>query len=135
MGPLVDVKALRYAEQPIQRELPAPSSHAGPLAGGLWIAIWSVAAALAVAGVVKHRARLRAQTRARSLEDRDVHRIIATGVYTSNVDEPTDLSRVEEEERRFWAQVQASDGEEPLDIHEPRDEERAPWDASAEKPD
>ena len=123
------VRVLRFSEQASQRELPsAPASHAGPVAGALWMALWASLGALAVVGLVKHRARLRAHTRQRSLEDADVRRIIATGVYTPNVDEPTDLTRVEEEERRFWAQVQAADGSDAPEL----EEERAPWESAAD---
>jgi hypothetical protein len=122
------VKVQRFSEQASQRELPsATQGHAGPVVGALWMALWASLGALAVVGLARHRARLRAHTRQRALEDADVRRIIATGVYTSNVDEPTDLTRVEEEERRFWAQVQAGDGDDPVD---PPETERAPWESA-----
>src|SRR3569832_2340553 len=105
-GPEMVVKVQRFSEQASQRELPsAPQSHAGPVVGAFWMALWASLGAHAVVGLARHRARLRAHTRQRALEDADVRRIIATGVFSSYVDEPTDLTRVEEEERRFWAQV------------------------------
>jgi hypothetical protein len=122
-----EVKIQRFSEQTSQQGLPSSlSKHAGPMVGALWVGLWAMLGALAVVGVVKHRARIRAHTQGRRLDDHDVRRIIATGVYTFNVDEPTDLSRVEEEERRFWAQVQAAEG------GEPEQEERAPWESGAD---
>ncbi len=72
--------------------------------GSIWIIAW--VAACVIAGVAWVRVRLELGRRLRrdaALTDADVRAIIETGVLAPE-DEPLDISRVEEEERRFWEQ-------------------------------
>jgi hypothetical protein len=62
---------------------------------------------------VRVRRRLRAHLDRRPvLDDDDVRDIIAHGIYVSLEDEPLDLERVREEERRFWEEAEWDEAEE-----------------------
>lgn len=79
----------------------------------LWILLWLAAAAFALVGAVRLRARLRAHVDRRpTLDDADVRRIVDTGVFVSEEDEPLDLDQVEAEERRFWEEAEWDEAEE-----------------------
>jgi hypothetical protein len=85
--------------------------------GTLWLLVWTCAAlgavALAVGAAVRIRMRLRAHVDKRPvLDDDDVRDIVAHGFYVSQEDEPLDLERVYEEERRFWEEAEWDEAEE-----------------------
>lgn len=77
--------------------------------GTLWLLLWIGGVALAFAGLVRVRARLRAHVHRRPVLDDDaVRSIVETGVFVSDEDEPLDLEQVREEERRFWEEEEWS---------------------------
>jgi hypothetical protein len=79
----------------------------------LWAVLWTIAAALALVASVRIRRRLRAHLDRRpALDDDDVNDIIAHGIYVSQEDEPLDLERVREEERRFWEEAEWDEADE-----------------------
>ena len=78
------------------------------MAGTLLLLVWTGAVGLALAAAVRFLIRLRRHVEKRPiLDDDDVRDIIAHGIYVSNEDEPLDLERVHEEERRFWEEAEA----------------------------
>ena len=83
------------------------------MVGILWLLVWTAAAVLALAAVMRFRMRLRAHVHRRpKLEDDDVRDIIAFGHFVSAEDEPLDLNKVHEEERRFWEESEWEEAEE-----------------------
>jgi hypothetical protein len=83
------------------------------LVGTLLLLVWMGALALALAAAVRSVARLRKHVeRPPVLDDDDVRDIIAHGIYVSPADEPLDLERVHEEERRFWEEAEWDEAEE-----------------------
>jgi hypothetical protein len=88
-------------------------AEANGLVGTLWLIVWTGAVALALGAAVRVRLRLRKHFDQRPvLDDDDVKDIIAHGIYVSQEDEPLDLGRVHEEERRFWEEAEWDESEE-----------------------
>jgi hypothetical protein len=79
----------------------------------LWAAVWTGAAVLALVAAVRIRRRVRVHVDRRpTLDDDDVNDIIAHGIYVSPEDEPLDLDRAREEERRFREEAEWDEAEE-----------------------
>jgi hypothetical protein len=77
------------------------------LIGTFRLLVWIGAVGLVLVAWVRLRARFRAQVDKKPLVDDDaVRRILDTGVLVSEEDEPLDLRQVQEEERRFWRELE-----------------------------
>ena len=75
----------------------------------LWLIVWALAVALALIASVRLRSRSRAHVdRGPVVDDDGVQQILDTGFFATDEDEPLDLRQVQEEERRFWREL---DGE------------------------
>ena len=82
-------------------------------ATGFWMALfWAVAVLLVVAGFLRVRSRLPGRREPDALTDADVRAIEERGVIERDGDEPLDLDRIEEEERRFWESESWDEAEE-----------------------
>jgi hypothetical protein len=74
--------------------------------GLFWVAFWALLSGLVVAAGWKAYARRRAVI-GRSvprLDDEAIRAILATGAVAAETDEPLDLSEIQDEEERFWAE-------------------------------
>lgn len=81
--------------------------------GQVLVLLFVLATGLALLSWVKLRSRLRAHVeRGTVLDDEDVKRIVETGTYSSDEDEPLDLERAREEEKRFWDEAEWDEAEE-----------------------
>lgn len=85
------------------------------MVGTLGLLFWTAAipVVLALAAAVRFGMRLRGRSERRPrLDDDDVRDIIAFGHFVSREQEPLDLDRVHEEERRFWEEAEWDEAEE-----------------------
>lgn len=77
------------------------------LIASFWLLVWVGAATLALLASVRLRARFRTHVDGRPVvDDAAVRRILETGVLVTEEDEPLDLRQVQEEERRFWEEME-----------------------------
>lgn len=77
------------------------------LIGTFRLLVWIGAVGLVLVAWVRLRARFREQVDKKPVVDDDaVRQILDTGLLVSEEDEPLDLRQVQEEERRFWRELE-----------------------------